>query len=246
MTEKYFTGLQPHIHCQKGDIAEIVLLPGDPKRVAKIAALFDSSKEIANNREFLTYSGEIHGKKVSVTSTGIGCPSAAIAVEELANIGAEIFIRVGTTGAIQDFIDVGDIIIADSAVRCDGTTLEYIPIGYPAVASIEITNALIKSAQESNIKYYVGTVRTADSFYGERVHEVVERYRAMNVLGFEMECSSIFTISKLRGLRAGAVLAVTGNLITGKHSYAGDELNMAEKAIAKAIKVALKAVKYIV
>jgi uridine phosphorylase len=244
MSEKYFTGLQPHILCKRGDIAKIVLLPGDPKRVGKIAALFDSYKEIADNREFLTYSGEIYGERVSVTSTGIGCPSAAIAVEELANVGVEILIRVGTTGAIQDFIAVGDVIIADSAVRSDGTTLEYVTKEYPAVASIDITNALIKSAQELDMRYHVGTVRTTDSFYGERVRKTVERYRELNVLGFEMECSAIFTISRLRGLRAGAVFAVTGNLITGKHSYMGDEQE-AEKAVANAIKVALGAIKYL-
>jgi uridine phosphorylase len=245
VSKKYFAAIQPHILCKKGDIAKVVLLPGDPKRVGKIAALFDSYKEVADNREFLTCSGEIYGRKVSVTSTGIGCPSAAIAVEELANIGAESFIRVGTTGAIQDFIDIGDVIIADSAVRSEGTTLEYVPEEYPAVASIEVTSALIKSAQELDIKYHVGTVRTTDSFYAERVQETVQRYRAMSVLGFEMECSAIFTISRLKGLQAGAVLAVTGNLITGKHSYQGDEPDIAEKAIANAIKVAVGAVKYL-
>ncbi len=245
MVGKYFTKVQPHIQCSRGDIAKIVLLPGDPKRVPWIASLLDSSHQVADSREFLTYSGEIHNKKVSITSTGIGCPSAAIAVEELANIGAKGFIRVGTTGAIQDFIAIGDVLIADSALRCEGTTSEYVPTEYPAVASLNITNALVKSAQELSVKYHMGTVRTTDAFYDERLKETVERYRALGVLSFEMECSAIFTIARLRKLQAGAVLAVTGNLITGKHSYAGDEQDAAEKAIANAIKVALKAIKYL-
>jgi uridine phosphorylase len=213
--------------------------------VPRIASHLDSSRQVADSREFLTYSGEIHNKRVSITSSGIGCPSAAIAVEELANIGAKSFIRVGTTGAIQDFIAIGDVIIADSAIRCEGTTSEYVPPEYPAVASIEITNALLMAARELSVKYHLGTVRTTDSFYAERMQETIERYRALGVLGFEMECSAIFTIARLRGLEAGAVLAVTGNLITGKHSYQGDELALAEKAILNAIKVALRAIKYL-
>jgi len=250
LTERYFWGLQPHIRCRKGDIAKIVLLPGELERVERIAAHFDrgSVRKISSHREFRTWTGKVNGEEVSVTSTGVGCPSAAIAVEELINVGAEVLIRVGSTGAIQEYINLGDVIIVDSAVRSDGTTLEYMPEIYPAVADFRVVEALVKAAEELGVRYHVGTVRTNDAFYaGQRVEEIVERYREANVLSFEMECSSIFTVARLRSKRAGAVLGVVGNLATEEHSYRGGEETRRKADLAKenAIRVAVKAVKYL-
>ena len=151
------------------------------------------------------------GKNACVTSTGIGCPSAAIVVEELTNCGVKAFIRVGTTGAIQEDIELGDVIIPVATVRDDGTTKEYVGAEYPAIASSEVAGALKKAAEEGKVRDHVGVVRTNDAFYGTPDFEgIVKRYQRFGVLSFEMECAAVFTVAKLRGLKAGAVLGVVG------------------------------------
>ena len=185
------------------------------------------------------------------TSTGIGCPSAAIVVEELANCGVHTFIRVGTTGAIQEDIKLGDVIIAEATVRGDGTTKEYTGEEYPAIANSDVVKALLKSAEEvkeeRGMNFHVGIVRTNDAFYGAPdFGGIVERYQRLGVLSFEMECSAVFTIARLRGLKAGAVLGVVGNIVTKEHIYKSKKYETkAKEAEKNAIEVVVGAVKYL-
>jgi len=235
--------------CGIGDVAEYVLLPGDPGRAEKIASFFDEAKKVSEYRGFVTYTGKSGGVPISVTSTGIGCPSACIVVEELAKIGAETVIRVGTTGSIQENLDSGDIVIATAATRTDGATKAYVPPEYPAVASPEVVSALTKAAEKLGVKYRLGPVWTSDAFYAEGM-DFVHMWNKAGVLSVEMECSGIFTIASLRGIRAGAILAVDGNLVKGKkkgefeHGEKKGELaDEVQKAIENEIKIALEAVR---
>ena len=165
---KYSTdGTQYHIGLKQGDIGEYVILPGDPKRCEKIAAYFDNAELIADRREFTTYTGYLNGVKVSVTSTGIGGPSAAIALEELVKVGGKYFIRVGTCGGMDLGVKSGDLVIATGAVRMEGTSKEYAPIEFPAVADYDIVTSLIQGAKKLNLPYHVGIVECKDSFYGQ-------------------------------------------------------------------------------
>ncbi len=206
--------MQPHIMCGVGDVARYVLLPGDPNRVERIASFFDDARKVADYRGFVTYTGEAGGVPMSACSTGIGCPSAAIVVEELMRIGADTFIRVGTTGALQPHRESGDIVVATAAVRAEGTSGTYVPIEYPAVSSFEVTSALLKAAGELGRKVHPGIVMSSDAFYGGN-EEALRIYGAANVLSIEMESSLVFTLSSLRGMRAGAILVVDGNIFKG-------------------------------
>lgn len=248
MKIEHYKGLQPHTQLKSGQVGEIVFLPGDPGRVKKIAANFDEAKQVVYNREYLTYTGRVHKKKVSVTSTGIGCPSTAIAVEELSQVGVKVFIRVGSTGAIQPDIRLGEVIIADSAVRSDGTSLDYVEQGYPAVASNRVTNALIKSAEELKMPYHVGTVRSGDAFYAERIkgRNLAAHYEELNVLALEMEASTIFALTRLNKLEGGCILGVV-NAIGGMDYFTGEKKaeDLAEQSITNAIKVAVNSVKHL-
>ncbi len=210
--------MQPHIECAPGDIASIVLLPGDPKRVDLIGSFLDSYKNVADHREFRTITGTYQGIPVSVTSTGIGCPSTAIAVEELIACGAKTLIRVGTCGgAWLETIQPGSVIIPTASVRDEGTTIEFMPQGFPAVADIDIVSALITSAKDAGVQWHKGINRTHDAFYapdrsvakwGECYLD--ERFKNIPspIISSEMEASALFVIASLRGVRAGAILAV--------------------------------------
>ena len=159
--KQYHTGVGP------GDVGKYVILPGDPKRCEKIAKHFDNPVKIADSREFVTYTGTIDGVKVSVTSTGIGGPSASIALAELAQCGADTFIRVGTCGGMQLDVEGGDTVIASGAVRMEGTSKEFAPIEYPAVPDVTVMNALIQAAENMKTPYHVGVVECKDSFFGQ-------------------------------------------------------------------------------
>lgn len=237
--------LQYHIRCKNGDINRYVLLPGDPERVDIIAHEWDESKFIANNREYRTFSGKINEIGISACSTGIGGPSSAIAVEELAELGADTFIRVGSCGAIQDGINCGDLIICSGAMRHDGTSEDYIDISYPAVANHEIIFALIKACENLNIKYHVGISCTTSSFHCGQSRTGFKNYsqsffankiedlRRAGVLNFEMEAATILTLSGIYGLRAGAVFAVVADRNKNKFEYSGidDSVRAANEAI---------------
>lgn len=241
--------IQPHIMCGLGDVAEYVLLPGDPKRAEKIATFFDTAEKIADYRGYITYSGKVGETPISTCSTGIGCPSAAIVVEELIKIGAKNLIRVGTTGALQPDINIGDIIIATAAVRADGTTNAYVPTGFPAVADFQIVRALIKAAERLGKRFHLGIVVSSDAFYAEN-QDFVRSYGEANVLSVEMEASVIFTLTNLKRLGGGAILVVDSNLIKGikKGEFdAGEKTGeldpCVQKAIEDEIKIAIEAVK---
>lgn len=210
--------MQPHIECKTGDIAPIVLLPGDPKRVELIASFLDEYKNVADNREFRTITGKYQGIPVSVTSTGIGCPSTAIAVEELIACGAKTLIRVGTCGgAWREDIQPGSVVIPTASVRDEGTTVEFVPVGFPAIADTEVVTALSESAKEQGVIWYKGINRTHDAFYApdRSVAKWGEFYLDQRfkdvpspIISSEMEAAALFVIASLRGVRAGAVLAV--------------------------------------
>ena len=213
--------LQYHIKCRKGDVGRYVLLPGDPKRCEKIARFFDSPVLVADNREYVTYTGTIDGEKVSVTSTGIGGPSAAIAMEELHKIGADTFIRVGTCGGMQDGVQGGDIVLASGAIRMEGTSKEYVPIEFPAVADYEVLSALANAASGFDYRYHIGIVECKDSFYGQHEpgtkpvrYELFNKWEAWiraGALASEMESAALFTVGSCLRARVGTVLLVCGN-----------------------------------
>jgi uridine phosphorylase len=213
--------LQYHINCKKGDVGRFCILPGDPGRCEKIAEYLDSPQLIGKNREFTTYTGTIEGEKVSVVSTGIGGPSAAICMEELAAIGADTFIRVGTCGGINLKVKSGDIIVATAAVRMEGTSREYAPIEFPAAADFSVTSALVSAAQKLGYNCHAGVVQSKDSFYGqhspERMpvsYELTEKWEAwkrLGVLGSEMEAAALFTVAAALNVKCGAVLNVIWN-----------------------------------
>lgn len=214
-------GYEYHLHVKKDDIGKYVILPGDPKRCQKIASYFRDAKLVADSREFVTYTGYLEGEKVSVTSTGIGGPSAAIAMEELVNAGAHTFVRVGTCGAMQIEIKSGDLVIATAAVRNEGTSREYAPIEYPAVADFKVTQMLEKVAGKSGHPYHIGVVQCKDSFYGQHspqtkptASELEYKWNAwiqMGCLASEMESAALFTVAQYRKVRCGTVLLCMAN-----------------------------------
>lgn len=210
-----------HIHCKPGDVGRYVLLPGDPFRTDLIAGYFDDARLVAHNREHKTWTGTLNGVKVSVTSTGMGCPSAAIAVEELIKCGADTFIRVGTAGRVCDkaYDETLDGVINTAAVRDEGTTIHYIPIEYPAVADRHVVDALARAAKKLGYNFAEGITQSKDSFYGQhepeampaegRLKERWEAWRRGNVMSSEMESAAIFIISSIRGCRASSIMAYT-------------------------------------
>lgn len=214
-------GLQYHLQIRPGDVGRYVILPGDPKRCEKIAVHFDDAKLVADSREFVTYTGYLDGEKVSVTSTGIGGPSASIAMEELVLCGADTFVRVGTCGGIDMDVKGGDIVIATGAIRMEGTSREYAPIEFPAVANLDVTNALVESAKTLGYMYHTGIVQCKDAFYGqhepERMpvsYELLNKWEAWKRLGVkasEMESAALFVVAAHLGVRCGSSFLVVGN-----------------------------------
>ena len=215
------TQLQYHIQCRPGDVGAYCLLPGDPGRCEKIAAYFDQAHFVAQNREFVTYTGKVGDKTVSVVSTGIGGPSAVIALEELAAIGAHTFIRIGTCGGIAQKVHSGDAVIAMSAVRHEGTSREYAPIEYPATADFTVTQALHQASCALALPAHVGVVQCKDSFYGQHsparmpvARELLDKWEAwkrLGVLASEMESAALFTAAAALGVRCGAVFHTVWN-----------------------------------
>lgn len=226
-------GLQYHIRCKQGDIAKYVLLPGDPERVNMIAEFWTESRLIANYREHRTFSGKIGDVEISACSTGAGGGSTSSAFEELAALGGDTFIRVGTTGAIQEHINCGDLIISSGAVRHDGTSQFYVDPAYPAFADYEVTAALLEAAERLELPYHVGVSCSTASWYcgqgrpGFMGYEQsffknkVQDLNRAGVLNFEMEAATIFTLSGIYGLRAGSVCTVVANRITDEFTYGG-------------------------
>jgi uridine phosphorylase len=239
--------VQYHIELADGDVGGPVLLPGDPDRVEVIADYWDDYEEQARHREYRTLAGSYDGEPVSVTSTGIGSPSTAIAVEELARVGAETFIRVGSCGAIQEEVDIGDLVITTSAVRQEGTSDEYVREDYPASAHDEVVTALVTAAERLGYDYHVGVTCSTDSFYAGQSRPGFEEFRAAGseeriealqeagVLNFEMEASAILTLANIYGLRAGAVCTAYANRVTGEFRTEGEGKAAETASLAAAI-----------
>ncbi|MCI7812670.1 MAG: uridine phosphorylase [Lachnospiraceae bacterium] len=214
-------GLQYHLQIREGDVGKYVILPGDPKRCQKIAAYFDDAKFVADHREFVTYTGYLEGEKVSVTSTGIGGPSAAIALEELVQCGAHTFIRVGTCGGMDLKVKGGDLVIATGAIRMEGTSREYAPIEYPAVADFEVAAALRQAVKDLGYPFHMGVVQSKDSFFGQHDpsskpvgYELQQKWQAWLKMGCkasEMEGAALFIVGASLGVRVGADFLVMGN-----------------------------------
>ncbi len=214
-------GLQYHVQTRPGDVGRYVILPGDPKRCEKIAKHFDNPVLIADSREYVTYTGYLDGEKVSVTSTGIGGPSASIAMEELVKCGADTFIRVGTCGGMELDIQGGDIVVATGAIRMEGTSKEYAPIEFPAVADLEITNALVQASKNLGYMYHTGVVQCKDAFYGQHSpesmpvsYELLQKWEAWKRLGCkasEMESAALFIVASHLRVRCGSNFLVVAN-----------------------------------
>ncbi len=203
-----------HLNMVKGDVGRYCILPGDPGRCERIAAYFDEPKQVMFNREYMTYTGTLLGEKVSVVSTGIGGPSASIAMEELIHLGADTFVRVGTCGGMALKVQSDDVVIATGAIRMEGTSKEYAPIEFPAVADLQVTTALVNAAKKLGKPWHAGVVECKDSFYGQHSPETMpvsyellnkwEAWLKLGTLASEMESAALFTVAAARGVRCGS------------------------------------------
>lgn len=245
-------GLEYHIKVNEDMIGQYVIMPGDPKRCKAIAAYLEDAELVADSREFVTYTGYLDGEKVSVTSTGIGGPSAAIAMQELVHAGANTFIRVGTCGGMQTEIVGGDVVIATGAVRMEGTSREYAPIEYPAVADIDVVNALRESAGALGVTAHTGVVQSKDSFYGQHSpgimpvgYELMNKWEAWKKMGCkasEMESAALLIVGAFLRVRVGACFLVVANQERAAAGLPNPEVHDTDKAI----RVAIEAVKKLI
>lgn len=236
---------QYHLQVGEGDVGRYVILPGDPKRCEKIAKYFDNPVLVADNREYVTYTGYLDGVKVSVTSTGIGGPSASIAMEELVMSGADTFIRIGTCGGMQLDVKSGDVVIANGAIRMEGTSREYAPLEFPAVADIRVTNALTESAGDMGKTYHVGVVQCKDSFYGQHAPERMpvsyelqnkwEAWKRLGCLASEMESAALFVVASHLRVRAGSCFLVVANQEREKEGLENPVVHDTDMAIRVAV-----------
>lgn len=252
------TERQFHIRTLSDEVGRYVILPGDPNRVPKIAKLLDNAHQVSNNREYNVYTGFLNGEKVTVCSTGIGGPSAAIAVEELIKCGADTFIRIGTSGGMDLEVCGGDLVIASAAVRGEGTSAEYLPLDYPAVANFDVINALKQAAtklssNELGNKYHIGVVHSKDSFYGEvepenspvsdNIKSRWNSYLKCGCLTSEMECASIFAVGIARKVRCGGVMTALWNVERSKLGLPDnitDDSTRAIKCVINAIEILIE------
>ncbi|MBQ5504595.1 MAG: uridine phosphorylase [Oscillospiraceae bacterium] len=245
-----------HIALSEGDVGRFVIVPGDPGRCEKIARYFASPRLVGQNREYTTYTGTLDGVPVSVTSTGIGGASAAIAMEELTKIGADTFIRVGTCGGINMKVRSSDVVIATGAIRMEGTSREYAPIEYPATADYGVTRALTDAAEALGYNWHAGVVQCKDSFYGQHSPEKSpvsfellakwEAWKKLGVLASEMESAALFTVAAALGVRCGTVLSVVWNQerkAAGLFEEDNHDTDMAIKVAIEAIRSMIKAEK---
>lgn len=246
-------GLQYHLQIRPGDVGRYVILPGDPKRCEKIAKHFEDAKLVADSREFVTYTGYLEGEKVSVTSTGIGGPSASIAMEELVQCGADTFVRVGTCGGIDLDVKGGDIVIATGAVRMEGTSREYAPIEYPAVADLEVANALVAAAKELGFTYHTGVVQCKDAFYGQHEPEMMpagyelinkwEAWKKLGCLASEMETAALYIVAAKLHVRVGACFLVMANQEREKLGLENPVVHDTDMAVQVAVEAIRKLIK---
>ncbi len=248
----YNQGSEYHIRVKQGDIGKYVILPGDPGRCEAIARYLQQPEKVAQNREYTTWRGKLEGEIVAVTSTGIGGPSAAIALEELVHTGADTFIRVGTCGGYHMEVLGGDLVVPTGSIRMEGTTKEYMPIEFPAVANLEIINALVQATKQKGYRCHTGVVESKDSFYGEHEgagkpvgYELENKRRAWvmgGTLASEMETAALFVVGATLGVRVGAVLSVMGNQIRRDSGLDDTIVYDTERAI----KVAVEAMRLLI
>ena len=243
---------QFHIACAQGDIGRYCILPGDPGRVPAIAALFDDAKQIAYNREFNVWTGTLLGEKVTACSTGIGGPSASIAMEELHKCGADTFIRTGTCGGIDLNVQSGDVVVATGAIRYEHTSREYAPIEFPAVADFQVTNALVEATKKLGFPLHTGIVQCKDSFYGQHdpaaspvyyeLQQKWESWKRLGVKASEMESAALFVVAAALGCRCGSCFHVVWNQERGA---AGLDQKMSE-GTSSSVKVSVEALKLLI
>lgn len=240
------SGKEYHINLAKGDIPGYVLLPGDPERVPEIAKHFDQPEEVTRKREFVTWRGLYQGIPLAVCSTGIGCPSAAIAVEELVKVGAHTFIRVGSAGSLQEHVDIGDLVISTGSIREEGTTRQYLPLSYPAVPDPDVVSALRRAAFELGFKHSFGVTHCKDSFYseikgmapaGEFNENLWRCWERAGVLATSMESSAIFVISSIRGVKAAEVLMIVGSTYQNEPISGSFDMTPAIKTALEAVAI---------
>ena len=246
------SGKQYHIGVGPEDVGEYVILPGDPGRVPKIAAYFENAKKVGESREFVTYTGYLNGVKVSCTSTGVGGPSASIAMEELVACGAKTFIRVGTCGGMQPEIESGDIVIANGAIRAEGTSKEYAPIEFPAVANVKVAAALVNAAEKLDIRHHIGVVQCKDSFYGQHRpetlpnHDELERlwdaWIRLDCKASEMESAALFIVAQYLWVRCASCFLVVANQERARLGLPNPQVHDTDKAI----RVAIEALKILI
>ncbi|MDR1764822.1 MAG: uridine phosphorylase [Lachnospiraceae bacterium] len=241
----YSQGKEYHIGVARGEVGRYVILPGDPGRCEKIAAYFDNPVKVAANREYTTYTGTLGGVAVSVTSTGIGGPGAAIALEELIHCGADTFIRVGTSGGMQPEVLGGDLVIATGAIRAEGTSREYAPIEYPGVADFAVTVALRDAAVALGMRHHLGVVQCKDSFYGQHSPEAMpvadmlksnwKAWIACGALASEMESAALFVVGGVRRVRVGSALLVIANQTRREMGLPDEQVHDTDGAIRVAV-----------
>lgn len=242
MAERQF-----HIQCTAEDIGHYVFLPGDPDRVPWIASYLENAQKVAQSREFTTYTGTLDGTRVSVTSTGIGGPSAAIAMEELVALGAHTFLRIGTCGGMQPELVPGALIIPTGAIRMEGTSQEYMPLAFPAVPDFGLTEHLVCAARAAAYDYHTGVVQCKDSFYGQHSPKTMpvaptllqnwQAWKAAGTLASEMESAALFTVAAARHVRCATILQMLWNqerqaVIRDKEHAASDMTHAIEVAVA--------------
>ncbi len=239
------SGKQYHVGLGPGDVGKYVLLPGDPKRCKLIADHLENAELVADVREFTTYTGELCGEKVSVTSTGIGGPSASIAIEELTKCGAHTYIRVGTCGGMRKDVKGGDIVIANGAVRMEGTSREFAPLEYPAVPDYEVLSALSHTAEKLGLRAHVGVVQCKDSFYGQHEPDLMpvsyvlqnswDAYLRMGCLASEMEGAALFIAGAFLRVRVGSCYLVIANQERAKAGLSNEQVHDTEPVICLAV-----------
>ena len=235
---------QPHLLVEPGDVHDIALIPGDPGRVDRIAGQCEDAETVAENREYKVVNATYEGVPLTICSTGIGCPSAAIAVEELSRVGVETVIRVGTTGALQRGIEIGDMVVATGAAKEEGTSKRYEDAVIPAVPDYDVLSALVDSAEANDEDVHVGPIVSDDAFYNE-TDAYVDAWEDANLLAIEMEAAAVFSIARRKGMAAGAICTVDGNLVEGTQKGSDSDAELPEKAknnVERAISLTLDAV----
>ena len=234
---------QPHLLVEPGDCHDIALIPGDPGRVDRIAEQCTNVEPLAENREYKLVNAEYEDTPLTICSTGIGCPSAAIAIEELNAVGVETVIRCGTTGALQSDIEIGDMVVATAAAKEEGTTKRYESAVYPAAPDYNVLSALVDAAEANDEAIHVGPIVSDDAFYAES-EEYVDDWAAANLLAIEMEAAAVFSLARRKGMGAGAICTVDGNLVEGTQKGADGDEELPPKArnnVERAITITLEA-----